>query len=336
MELYSPYRIVKNTEPDMNYDSRSEDWKIFDLLTEVEEVTVSHINECDCDEECFNIHDDSSGDTICSSCGTVLAERHIDRTAEWRNYDSSKPNKSRCGPANGPLFGESLSTKISGSQFDPIVRRHQQFGMNSNDHALWEKFQQVENKLVGSGIPSAVMTDVKLEVKTIRKLMTTRGHKYDAIIGACVYYYCIITHNSRPPKEIAKLMGIEIKYLNAAMSTLAEMKQSNVDVTTINCTDYLSRFCNELKIEHKNKRLMVKLFDEAGEQGCIEEQQPISKISGCIYFVVQKLGLDISKKRIAEVCGVSVVTVEKVRNAINHYFMYFDPDVQDLFPDLLK
>jgi transcription initiation factor TFIIB len=92
----------------------------------------------DCKENPPNLVEEfSSGDTVCGSCGRVLADRIIDTRSEWRTFsndDQGNDDPSRVGDAANPLLnGSQLHTEISygdgGARFRELSR-----AQNKNNH----------------------------------------------------------------------------------------------------------------------------------------------------------------------------------------------------------
>ncbi|KAH1297630.1 hypothetical protein KXX11_007326, partial [Aspergillus fumigatus] len=77
----------------------------------------AHLICPECREVPPNLEFPDSHETVCGSCGLVLADREIDMHSEWRTFsndDQNNDDPSRVGDATNPLLnGDQLETQIA-------------------------------------------------------------------------------------------------------------------------------------------------------------------------------------------------------------------------------
>ena len=83
-------------------------------------------------------------------------------------------------------------------------------------------------------------------------------------------------------------------------------------IQPITYDDYIYAYCHKLDIYNEVliKKIIVCAFT-ATKLGLIDNNTPSSIAVGCIYFVLQELGIDINKSEIELCCGPSLVTISK-------------------------
>ena len=149
----------------------------------------------DCREMPPNLVDEwSSGDTVCASCGRVLAERIIDMRPEWRTFqnDDGKQDSdpSRVGQAANPLFcGSQLSTEIAGgSSFGSRGRTLQNVHRAANhdpvNERLWEAYNQISTLCDAASIPRTATDTAKMIYRKNFSLFEGQIDEHDC---SCLY-----------------------------------------------------------------------------------------------------------------------------------------------------
>lgn len=60
------------------------------------------------------LEDTNEGNVVCRSCGLILQNYFLDRSAEWRTFDDDEIGQDRCrvGPAVNNLLDETLGSRV--------------------------------------------------------------------------------------------------------------------------------------------------------------------------------------------------------------------------------
>ncbi len=144
-----------------------------------------------------------------------------------------------------------------------------------------------------------------------------RGNKRVGLIGNCLLY-AFKTHGVHKTKaDIAILLNTTEKVIREGKSIFLaiydqQIMNKNMFKTT-GCEDFIHTFALKLKLKPNIERFVVNFYKLVKEQTNItQKKQPQSIATGCIYIVVQVLGLDISIENVVRECKISKVTIKAV------------------------
>lgn len=150
----------------------------------------------DCKENPPNLVEEfSSGDTVCGSCGRVLADRIIDTRSEWRTFsndDQGNDDPSRIGDAANPLLnGSQLQTEIGfgdgGMRVRELSRAQNKSNHDKQNKSLQAAYGQISTLCESSNIPKVVAETTKLLYKITDDAKIFKGKSQDAIIAGCIF-----------------------------------------------------------------------------------------------------------------------------------------------------
>ena len=80
---------------------------------------------------------------------------------------------------------------------------------------------------------------------------------------------------------------------------------------TINYSDFIDRFCNKLNLLNKHVLNIKQLAFNSEKNKLISDNTPPSIAAGCIYLYCLNNNINISKKNISDISGISEVTINK-------------------------
>ena len=268
----------------------------------------------------FKIED---GYKWCSECGENNGI-FIDTTPEWRFYgseDSKSSDPTRCGmPVNNLLSNMSCGTMISSKGNSPEVKRlrtiHKYITSNYNDRAILSIFENLNIIASNNNINSMIVDQAKKIYKDIRDIKISRGINRDALVATCLMASLNINNVSRSQKEIAEIFNINQSHITQGRKKLLELNNyiKNNLIYSINITtpeNFIPRFCSSLDIEQKYIDLMKLICKKVQKLPDISENTPPAIASGIIYFICYLCKLNISKKKISDICKISEVTINK-------------------------
>jgi transcription initiation factor TFIIIB Brf1 subunit/transcription initiation factor TFIIB len=142
------------------------------------------------------------------------------------------------------------------------------------------------------------------------------------MIAACVFYACKLQKEPRSPKEIADIYSLEIKHVNRGYRKFMDvinMEDFISDFTSSQATDFISRFADKLNIDEKYINIAVDISDNIHKLDLASTHEPPSVAAGCILLVVNLNNLNITKKQISQIFGISDVTISKTYRRIYPY-----------------
>ncbi len=292
---------------------------------------------------------EQEGKYICTSCG-VSNGMVIDFKQEWRYYgseDNKSSDPSRCGiPTNDLLPKSSMGSVIGFGCNESYVQRrirNMQYwnAIPYKESSLREAFDSITTVCQNAGISTCIVEEAKIMYSKVSELKTSRRTKKEAMKAASVYTACKLKNVPRSIREIDKIFKIgDVKITNRAVKRFNEIwnsikekekeekekmgiheEEESVEVkeSVSDSLRYLHRYCSKLNINDNMYQLCYKLLEYVEKYKLLNIHNPSSRISTCLYYIVFKYSLDVSKNNIMKECVVSGVTITKCYNKlINH------------------
>ena len=274
----------------------------------------------------FVIHND--GMTTCKECLSIIS--NVSEMPEWRYYgsnDSKSSDPTRCGmPTNILLPESSVGSTINFKNNNKTmnqIRRYQNFhGMPYKERSKYKVFNLITEKCNTNNINTKIITEAKSLYSNISEIKISRGSNRDGIIAACVYFACKECDVPRSTKEIAEIFNINITVMTKGCKSFNEIMNLNkksknrIHNKSINPIDFIERFCDKLDIDHN---IIINICNLCLKNNIISQNTPQSISAGCIYYYIKKNKLDISKKKLSEICKISEVTINKCYKKIDEH-----------------
>jgi transcription initiation factor TFIIIB Brf1 subunit/transcription initiation factor TFIIB len=294
--------------------------KYFDTLNEFTDADKKEVYE---GNECCKIVDNyimHNGMTTCKECSTVIS--NVSDSPEWRYYgcnDSKSSDPTRCGmPTNVLLPQSSIGSTVNfknNSKSMNQIRRYQNFhGMPYKERSKYKVFNIIAQKCANHNINQKIVNEAKSLYSNISEIKISRGSNRDGIIAACVYFACKECDVPRSSKEIADIFDINITVMTKGCKNFNEIMNLNksnktrVQNKSINPNDFIERFSDTLNVDISKVKNICKI---SMDKNIISQNTPQSIASGCIYYYVKKMNLDITKKDLSNICKISEVTINK-------------------------
>lgn len=297
----------------------------------------AHVICPECKEVPPNLEFPGSHETVCGSCGLVLADREIDMHSEWRTFsndDQNNDDPSRVGDVSNPLLnGDQLETQIasggSGRVRDLYRAQNKQSSEKSNK-ALLAAYKEIGALCDGFSIQKNVADTAKYLFKIVDDAKAFKGKSQDVIIAGCIFIACrqckvprtfteifAVTKVSR--KEIGRIYKALEKFFTAQNLERHNSVVSNGGVPDPNDTytattstkpsDLCNRFCNLLGLPYPVVSTSSALSDRVTTMGDLAGRSPLSIVAACIYMAAHLMGEGKSAKEIAGVAHVSDGTI---------------------------
>jgi len=304
-------------------------WKEFDSISNknisIEIYDSNFCNDC----KGSNVITDIKGASVCQDCGCVRGFT-LDKNPEWINGEDGSGENDRCGNATSYFFPQSsLGTNIKSHKYDKIKMVHDWSQMPYKERSLYEVFQYIDSKCDKAGVVKSVIDNAKILYKHISdikcpkgKPIIIRGLNRKSLIAACVYNGAKNQGLPRTAKEIADIFLLTVKQVtkgNRKYDNLIDnYKYMNVNKSNL-AINYIDRFGIKLKIpteilDHaKQISINISRLDIASGH-----QQP--SIASASLMIALKVGeLEIDKKLISKLFGISDVTITKTYKKILEY-----------------
>lgn len=292
--------------------------KYFSTLDSVCNIEKEERVSCCDNYENYSI---DGGMTVCKICFNTIS--NIVDTPEWKSYNNSNVDTTRCGmPVNVLLPNSSLGTTIStqkrNEKMNKINMYQQWNSMPYKERSLYKIFSEIENKCSDNDLPTVISDTAKSLYKVISTTKISRGSNRQGIIAACVFYACKECNVPRSNNEIASVFKIDNKVMTKGCKNFTEiMRLSKYDKNriqsqkSVNLEDFIQRFCHKLKINEKKIDQINLISTKCKELRLVNDNTPPAMASGCIFIYIKSMNLKITKKEISEVCKISEVTINK-------------------------
>ncbi len=336
MDLFSEF-IGKSASQKMD----EKEWKdALDKLLEErrEEILPSAVVGCKCGADVENkIFEEVF---ICKLCGELL-EKGFDQSAEYRFFanDDRGADPCRIGPPQDHRLPESsLGTVIlqgrgNAKTMYRIRKFHTWNSMPYKERSLLQVYERLNLIATNNGIGASVLEDIKDMFLKIHELCDRRGLSRDAILASCMYLVLKNATTPRKHKEIADMFSISTTTFTKALKyclevlTLVQTKKAATAVAmaapeiktqsgTTHAEDYVDVPLSKLPLPRHQKdtiqQACYRVCRAAEEKNISIENIPPSLAAGVIAFILlRQKDLTITITNIAEVCNISVATLQK-------------------------
>jgi transcription initiation factor TFIIIB Brf1 subunit/transcription initiation factor TFIIB len=205
--------------------------------------------------------------------------------------------------------------------------------MPYKEKSLMEVLERIQTKCKKYNITQTIIDTSKILYKKVSECKHTKGKRKGknmimrcinrrSMIAACVFHACKLQKEPRSPKEIADIYDLEIRHVNRGCRKFIDF----IDITTIyfeikssQSSDFIERFAKKLNIEKQYIDKAKDISSNIHKLGLATTHEPPSVAAGCILLIENMYHIDISKKNISEIFGISDVTISKTYRKIFPY-----------------
>jgi transcription initiation factor TFIIIB Brf1 subunit/transcription initiation factor TFIIB len=276
------------------------------------------------------IIDNLKGYLVCQDCA-VINEEFLDKNVEFTN---EKNGASRYGCPSNFFFPKSaLGTKINSKGYNRVAILQRQGQMPYREKSLLDVLERIQSKCKKYTITQTIIDSAKILYKKVSDCKHTKGKRKGknmimrcinrrSMIAACVFYACKLQKEPRSPKEIADIYDLEIKHVNRGCRKFIDY----IDLSTIfyeikssQSSDFIERFAKKLNIDKQYITIAKDISANIHKLGLASTHEPPSVAAGCILLVANMYNVDINKKQISDIFGISDVTISKTYRKIFPY-----------------
>lgn len=287
---------------------------------------------------------EDNGFNVCSSpsCGKVYKDM-LYEGAEWRFYNGEGTHDpTRCGMPINPLLRESsFGSKIllSGSKSYEMGRLKQLMEWGSmpyREKALYDDFKFIENMANNSKLDKRTIDKALMIHSEISKKRTFRALNRHGIIAASIYIACKQTQYPITPEETAEIFHLDkssaTKGCKNAMIILNQTEshlcpEDKTQLFQTKPISFIERYCSKLRINEELTNVCKFVCKKLEMNRIAPENQPHSKAAGVVYFISNKCNLNVSKRDVHQISGISEVTINKCFQKIEKYTNILIPSI---------
>lgn len=271
--------------------------------------------------------DETKGHYVCQSCG-VINEAILDKLPTFeKEFESSS---SYGCPTNHFFPKSALGTKIKARGYNKMSMLQRQGQMPYKEKSLMEELNKIQDKCKKYDITQKIIDSAKILYKQINDSKHTKGKRKGknrimrcinrkSMIAACVFYACKLQGEPRSPKEIADIYSLEIKHVNRGCKKFIDyikFDEFSSRFYSSRSSDFIKRFSTKLNIPEKYINKALDISNNIHKLDLASTHEPPSVAAGCLLLIVNLYNLDINKKTISEVFGISDVTISKTYRRI--------------------
>jgi transcription initiation factor TFIIIB Brf1 subunit/transcription initiation factor TFIIB len=194
------------------------------------------------------------------------------------------------------------------------------FRRNNNRKDLYNYNYQYEGKKIPKNV-------IKLAIDIFSKIKdhnyVYRGNGKKGVLGACLFYACVMNNITKTPREIASIMEIEERFLSQGDRTIQELNEDGIiNIPTIlrPLQDYLDQYFPALEIPDKYKQFVFDIIERAEKKNIhiVNDSRPTTKCIGAIFLLVNRVkSLNrITKDKITSECRISKSTFIRYYNLL--------------------
>ena len=267
------------------------------------------------------------------NCATLYKDC-IDSSAEWRFFgadDNSHSDPTRCGMVINPLLEESsygckvLSFGSKSIETHKLRRYTEWQAVPYKEKSLYDEFNKISVIAQINGLPKLITDEAMRIHKKVMEKKTFRGVNRDGIIVASIYVACKTNNYPRTIKEIADMFNLDVasatKGCKNTISIINELECSSKEKTVIHKTTplaFIDRYCSRLCLNNELTILCKFIANKIEQLNMNDENTPNSIATGIIFFVCLTCGVNITKRAIHNISGVSEVTINKCSKKLDN------------------
>jgi transcription initiation factor TFIIB len=278
--------------------------------------------------ECSSEHlvrDYERAEIVCQDCGLVLDDCIIDEGPEWRAFDSEqRESRERAGPPSSILaHDKGLSTSIGWRNKDAYGRQiphrsraqiyrlrkwqHRIRTSKSGERSLAQGLTEINTMASKMSLPRHVRESAAVLYRKASVKNLVRGRSIDEVVAATLYAACRQCEVPRTLDEVAAKSNVDRKSIGRTYRTLA--RELGIRLLPQSPRDYIARFCNRLNLDMDVQRHAREILDKVEKAELATGVAPSGVAAATIYIAAMLAQKPVTQKQVAEVAGVTEVTI---------------------------
>jgi transcription initiation factor TFIIB len=273
----------------------------------------------------FKVTDAMTGELTCGNCGVVLSENAID-------FGPENASQTMDGQQNNVRTGQKISLKMADMGLSTIMEskdrdstgrslsaenkrmfyRLRMWDRNSRSVLAKQSYIKAFTFLDGLrsklGLPGHVVEKSAYLFRKVEQEKLLYGRTNKSVLCAVVYIACRLTDTPRTLANIADAAGIKKKALQRVYRTLYA-NLDDVHSLSYSPCEFIECISSEANVSEKTKRDARKILEFGQKRGITSGKHPMSMAAAAVYLAVQDNHEKVSQTRIAQISGISAVTI---------------------------
>jgi len=269
--------------------------------------------------------DSSRAEVSCARCGLVFEESLIDNGPEWRAFNHEQRNRrTRTGaPLSFAISDKGLSTMMDFRNKDingrniPERNRAQLYRLrkwnkrirvaNASERNLAYALSELDRNSSRLSIPRSVREDAAFIYRDAARNKLIRGRSIESMVAASLYMACRRNGIPRSLDEVAESFKISKKQIGRNQRFLS--RELKIKLNPTSPIDFIPRFASRLGVSTRVEVKAIEIINKSIEQGLNNGKGPTGLAAAALYIASYLLNERKTQKDIAEVVGVTEVTI---------------------------
>lgn len=270
------------------------------------------------------VEDPETGEILCGHCGQVSSERSMDRSQEWRTFNSDSIDRKRVGsPTSLAIHDMGLATVIgktnkdsSGKQLDAAVNssinRLRTWDSRTKGQARAQRSLMVAFRELGRirdrmGLSDPILEKTAYIYRKAQDKNLVRGRSSSAILAAAIYIACRGMGVARSLKDVGLATDVTRKAISRGYRILT--LELDLKVPLVDPMKCIAKIANQAKLGEKTKRMAINIMKQLIEQEISAGKLPMGLAATVLYMSCIAMGENRTQKQIADAAGVTEVTM---------------------------
>lgn len=270
---------------------------------------------------------------VCTDCA-VINEENIEENGMDYSGENETSNNYRYGCPSSFFYPKaSMGTKIVSKGYNRLSLLQKQGQMPYKEKSLMDVLETIQSKCKKYNITQTIINSAQILYKKVSESVHAKGKRKGksiimrcinrrSMIAACLFHACKLQKETRSPKEIADIYDLEIKHVNRGCRKFCDIIDSNTlfyQIKSSQSIDFIERFAKKLNIDKQYIDISKDVSNNIHRLDLATTHEPPSVAAGCILLVSTYYNLQLSKKSISDIFGISEVTISKTFRKIWHY-----------------
>ena len=278
---------------------------------------MSHPSQVSSCPECEGQLQADGAETVCSTCGLVVAEDQIDRGPEWRSFEAE--TRERTGaPLTRSRHDRGLSTvigrgsdRLSGRKRRQLarLRKHHnraQIGSKADRNQVYA-FTEIRRITSSLSLPDSTRDRACVFFERAQDQDLLRGRSVEGFAAAALYAACRIRGLSRTMRELANVARASLSELQVAYDAMN--RDVGLPTGPIDPGEYIPRFASELDVPSVVEQRAQEYATQVREEGIGTGRHPGGVAAACLYAAARAKCYPLTQEEAADVADVTPVTL---------------------------
>ena len=271
------------------------------------------------------IHDEESGEIICSNCGLVITQTIINKGPEWRAFtQSEKESRSRVGvPLSFSVHDKGLTTMIGRVGRDafgrkiPLNTKLQMLRLrkwqirsrvhSSEDRNLAQAMAELDRLTDKLHIPPSIKEKAAVIYRKALDKGLVRGRSISAFAAASLYAACRTTQTPRTLRELSVHSPIDKKDIARCYRLLLRELKLQMPIPAAQLR--VPKIASKVGVGERTQQRAVEILREAERLKTTAGKDPMGLAAAALYIACVMNDEKRTQKMIADAAGVTEVTI---------------------------